>query len=129
MNGRYLLDTNVIIDLLANEQAVRNKLGEAEEAFVSSIAIGELYYGAEKSSRPVENLTRIDEFVAATTVLGCDVQTARHYGQIKNVLRSKGRPVPENDLWMAAIARQHSLTLATRDKHFEEVDGLPIAYW
>jgi len=68
MNGRYLLDTNVIIDLLANEETVRTKLGEAEEAFVSSIAIGELYYGAEKSTRPAENLSRINEFAEITTV-------------------------------------------------------------
>ena len=129
MNGRYLLDTNVIIDLLANEETVRTKLGEAEEAFVSSIAIGELYYGAEKSTRPAENLSRINEFAEITTVLGCDIQTARHYGQIKNMLRAKGRPVPENDLWIAAVARQHGLTLVSRDKHFSEIEELPIVCW
>lgn len=129
MNGKYLLDTNVIIDLLANDEVVGKKLAEAEEAFISSIAVGELYYGAEKSSRPAENVSRIDEFAAITTVLGCDTETARHYGQIKNMLRAKGRPIPENDLWIAAVARQHSLTLVTRDKHFNEIDGLPTVFW
>jgi len=129
MSGRYLLDTNVIIDLLGNEAAVRTMLGEAEEAFVSSIAIGELYYGAEKSTRPEENVSRIEQFAAITTVLGCDTQTARHYGQIKNMLRAKGRPIPENDLWIAAVARQHALTLVTRDKHFNEIEDLPTVSW
>jgi tRNA(fMet)-specific endonuclease VapC len=63
------LDTNIIIDLLANEEVVRTMLGEAEEAFVPSIAMGELYYGAEKSTRPAENVSRIDEFAAITAVL------------------------------------------------------------
>jgi tRNA(fMet)-specific endonuclease VapC len=74
-------------------------------------------------------VSRIEEFAAITTVLSCDTQTARYYGQIKNMLRAKGRPVPENDLWIAAIARQHSLTLVTRDNHFNEIDGLPTVCW
>jgi tRNA(fMet)-specific endonuclease VapC len=129
MSGRYLLDTNVIIDLLENEEAVRTMLGEAEEAFVSSIAIGELFYGAEKSTHPAENVSRIDEFAAITRVLGCDIQTARHYGQIKNILRARGRPIPENDIWIAAVARQYALTLVTRDKHFSEIEDLPTVCW
>ena len=76
------------------------KLAAAEEAFVPSLAIGELYYGAEKSTRPEENVGRIEQFASVITVLGCDTQTARSYGQVKNQLRVKGRPIPENDLWM-----------------------------
>ena len=62
-------------------------------------------------------------------MLGCDTQTARHYGQVKNQLRVKGRPIPENDLWIAAVARQHALTLVTRDKHFSDIDDLPTVGW
>jgi tRNA(fMet)-specific endonuclease VapC len=129
MSGRYLLDTNIIIDLLANEDAVKEKLAGTEEAFISSITIGELFYGAEKSSRPAENVRRIENLASISTVLGCDTHTGRCYGQIKNMLRTKGRPVPENDLWIAAIARQHDLILVTRDKHFNEIEGLPINNW
>jgi len=129
MSGRYLLDTNIIIDLLAGVEAVRTRLADADEAFAPSIAIGELYYGAEKSTRPEENVGRIEQFASITTVLGCDTQTAREYGQIKNLLRARGRPIPENDLWIAAIARQHALTLVTRDKHFSDIDDLPTVAW
>jgi len=129
MSGRYLLDTNIIIDLLADVEAVKIRLADAEEAFVPSIAIGELYYGAEKSTRPEENVGRIEQFASVITVLGCDTQTARHYGQVKNQLRVKGRPIPENDLWIAAVARQHALTLVTRDKHFSDIDDLPTVGW
>jgi tRNA(fMet)-specific endonuclease VapC len=129
MSGRYLLDTNIVIDLFANGDEVKAKLAGVEEAFVSSITIGELFYGAEKSTRPVENVRRIEDFAAIITVLGCDTNTARHYGQIKNILRAKGRPVPENDPWIAAVARQHDLILVTRDKHFNEIEGFPTTCW
>ncbi len=94
-----------------------------------SIAIGELYYGAWKSQRVQENLGCIDELVGGSIVLGCGIEVARRYGEIKNVLRLKGRPIPENDLWIAAIALEHALTLVTRDAHFNEVATLRAEIW
>ena len=55
--------------------------------------------------------------------------TARRYGTIKNELRRKGRPIPENDIWIAATAIEHALVLVTRDDHFRETDGLEIEAW
>ena len=62
------------------------------------------------------------------TILVCDTETARQYGRIKVELRRKGRPIPENDMWIAAVALQHGLTLATRDAHFDAIDGLTVAH-
>jgi tRNA(fMet)-specific endonuclease VapC len=76
MNGSCLLDTNIIIALFADEVAVKNNLATIDEVFVSSITIGELCFGARKSSRVTENLARIDEFAANSVVLGCDIETA-----------------------------------------------------
>ena len=121
MNGRFLLDTNIIIAFFAEDRSVREHMEQAEEVFVPSIVLGELYFGAWKSGRALQNLERIDKFAARNTVLACDRDTARHYGVIKNVLREKGRPIPENDIWIAAIAQQYDLTLVTRDEHFREV--------
>ena len=87
MSGRYLLDTNIVIALFANDTAVKDNLTTADEVFVSSMAIGELCFGARKSARVEENLQRIDEFVANNVVLGCDAETARRYGEVKNALR------------------------------------------
>ncbi|MGL5927163.1 type II toxin-antitoxin system VapC family toxin [Chroococcidiopsis sp.] len=129
MSGKYLLDTNIIIALFADEVAVKSNLAQADEVFISSIAIGELCYGARKSRRSKENLERIDELVATTAVLGCNIQTARYYGEVKNKLRLKGRPLPENDIWIAALALQYNLTLVTRDAHFQEVENLQIIAW
>ncbi len=129
MSGRYLLDTNILIALLADEMSVKEKLAQAEEVFIPSIAIGELYYGAWKSQRVQENLARIDELAGESVVLGCGLEVARRYGEIKNALRIKGHPIPENDLWIAAIALEHTLTLVTRDAHFDEVDDLKTVVW
>jgi len=129
MSGRYLLDTNIIIALFADEVAVKNSLIQADEVFVPSIAVGELCYGAKKSGRSKENLERIEELIANSTVLGCNTQTARHYGDVKNKLRLKGRPLPENDIWIAALALQYNLTLLTRDGHFQEIENLLTVAW
>ncbi len=129
MNGRYLLDTNIVIAIFADEAALRQKLAGAGEVFVPSIVLGELYYGAQKSARIASNVARVGEFAANNIVLVCDTETARQYGEIKRELRAKGRPIPENDIWIAAVAKQHQLTLITRDGHFNNVDGLLIEVW
>ena len=127
--GRYLLDTNIVIALFANEPDVQQRLAEANEVFVPSIVVGELYYGVYKSARVEANLARLDTFVVGNTILPCDTVTARQYGAIKNALRAKGRPIPENDIWIAAVAIRCHLTLVARDGHFQEVDGLVVEQW
>lgn len=129
MSGRYLLDTNIVIALFADEVKVKSKLAEVDEAFIPCIAVGELCYGAQKSGRPQENLARIGQLVANVTVLDCDINTAKRYGEIKNKLHQKGNPLPENDIWIAAIALQHNLTVVTRDAHFRAVEHLTITVW
>ncbi len=129
MSGRYLLDANIIIALFAKEKVVHERLTKAEEVFLPCIAVGELYFGAYKSLRAVENHARIEEFAVDNIVLPCTADTARKYGEIKNRLKEKGQPIPENDIWIAAIARQHGLTLVTRDTHFDAVASLNVEVW
>ena len=128
MAGRVLLDTNVIIAFFSGEKAVSQRFVDAE-VFVSSTVLGELYYGARKSAHVAGNLARIEQFASSVQVLNCDAATAQLYGNIRDGLRSKGRPIPENDIWIAAVALQHGLPLATRDDHFKEVDGLRVENW
>lgn len=73
-----------------------------------------------------ENVDRINELSIYNTVLGCSIETAQKYGKIKNNLREKGQPIPENDIWIAAIAQQYDLTLVTNDTHFNVVENLRI---
>ena len=129
MNGKYLLDTNIVIALFANDLTLVNKITEIQDVSIPAIVIGELFYGAKKSGRSQENSRRIDRFVSDNVILNCDAETAKFYGKIKNNLRVKGHPIPENDIWIAAIALQHKLTLISRDKHFKEVGDLMLKKW
>jgi tRNA(fMet)-specific endonuclease VapC len=129
MPGRYLLDTNAVIALFANDPSMIDRLQSAEEVFVPSIALGELYYGARRSHRVDENIARIGAFTSASSVLDCDHVTARVYGEIKDHLRRIGRPIPENDLWIAAVASQYDLILVTRDVHFAGLPAIVTESW
>jgi tRNA(fMet)-specific endonuclease VapC len=126
--GSYLLDTNVIAAILNQEPAVEGQL-KSKSVYLCSIALGELYFGAYKSTRIRDNLKRITDFVDHYPVLTCDQATAESYGRVKAMLKQKGRPIPENDIWIAAIALQYDSTLVTRDEHFKQVDGLHLETW
>ncbi len=129
MSGSVLLDTNILIGILAKDEAILSRLMETEAVFLPSIALGELYFGAFKSAHPDDNAERIDRLAASTAILYCDGMTALHYGRIKTGLRAKGRPIPENDIWIAAIAQQHGLTVVSRELHFREIEHLPVEDW
>jgi tRNA(fMet)-specific endonuclease VapC len=129
MAGSLLLDTSVIIDLFAHRAEAERVVSSASELYLPSIALGELLYGAERSSHRAANVAEVESFAASVAILSCDAETASHYGEIKADLRRKGRPLPDNDLWIAAIARQHQLTVATRDGHFSEIPGLALLSW
>lgn len=129
MSGNYLLDTNIAIAFFSGEQPVVDRFNAADEILLSSTVVGELFFGAQKSARAEANMARVENLIDRVVVLECNTETARHYGEIKNALRLKGRPIPDNDIWIAAVTTQYDLTLATRDAHFAEVTGLKLETW
>ena len=88
MSGRYLLDTNIVIAVFADEVALKSSwLGPG--SICAEHSPRRVYYGAQKSSRIASNVARVDEFAANNSVLVCDAETARQYGEVKNELRAK----------------------------------------
>jgi tRNA(fMet)-specific endonuclease VapC len=128
MTDAYLLDTNAAIALSKQNTALETFIRD-KEVFLPVIAIAELMYGAENSDRREENLAKVEAFAQQRVVLNCDLNTARWYGRIFKQLKDKGKPIPRNDVWIAAIAMQHDLILVTKDAHFNNVDNLKIASW
>jgi tRNA(fMet)-specific endonuclease VapC len=124
-----LLDTNAVIALQRGDEKLVDLLGQTEEWYLSATVVGELYYGAFRSGRIGGNLAVVDRLVERVQVLPVDAAAARIFGDIHQKLRSKGRPIPENDIWIAATALQYDLTLVTNDAHFDEVDGLKVNHW
>lgn len=126
MPDGYLLDTNAAIAILSYDSAILAFLSTLEQVYVPIICVGELYFGVENSRQADENRKRVDAFVGERRILMCDEETAREYGKLQTILRRRGRPLPQNDIWIAAIALQHQLSLITRDAHFKEIDGLNL---
>ena len=129
MNGRILLDTNIVIALMANDPRVVQEIRARIAVFLAAIVMGELFYGAFRSGRVAANLSTLETLMTSSSILNVDEETARVYGRVKHQLREKGRPIPDNDIWIAALALHHNLTLVKRDSHFDEVEGLRVENW
>ena len=129
MNGRFLLDTNIVIAILEEDDSITRHIVPEMHIFLSSTVLGELLYGAYHSARVRQNVERAKALAAVIPVLPCDAETADAFGILKNQLRKKGRHIPENDIWIAAVAYKRQLTLITRDRHFEQIESLNSYIW
>jgi tRNA(fMet)-specific endonuclease VapC len=130
MSGSVLLDTTVAIDHLRrrNGQLVQH-LQSGGMLHLPLTALGELHAGVERSSQPVQTLAGVRAFLNSVSILYPDDLTATQYGKIYAELAVAGTPIPQNDLWIAALARQHGLPVATQDTHFAYVRGLTVLNW
>lgn len=106
-----------------------DKLDSYEELYLPGTALAELYYGAFKSDRAPRHLDQIAEFLTSAEILMADEETSMNYGKIAAKLAVAGTPIPQNDIWMAALSVQSGLPLATMDRHFEHVEGLNVLFW
>ncbi|MEM6361664.1 MAG: type II toxin-antitoxin system VapC family toxin [Bacteroidota bacterium] len=132
MNGDiFLVDTNIIVDFFKGDPAIASNLA-ISELFIPSIVVGELYFGAYASSITYGREKRLKEiayFLEQYPIVEVSEKTANYYGQIKSQLKQMGKPIPENDVWIAALAKEYNLPIASRDKHFEYVSELGITVW
>lgn len=124
--NKCLLDSNVIVDLMSNDTAISYALNKVDLVYVPVIVKGELEYGALYSANPDKHLSKFSSFLVDCTLLPIDGDTAKVYANIKVLLRKKGKPIPDNDIWIAAIAIQHNIPLYTRDSHFNEIEGIQL---
>lgn len=121
-----ILDTNIVIDYFKQHPHVTNVIKLAKSICLPITVIGELYFGAYRSLQPNIKKKEIEDFLPTVFILGIDLQTMDIYGAAKASLANKGKPIPYNDVWIAAIAIQHNLPLYTHDKHFKEGDRLQL---
>jgi tRNA(fMet)-specific endonuclease VapC len=127
MNGNSVaLDTNVAVQVLNDAPAAIKFLMRFAEVCLPAPALGELRYGALNSARPAQNLERIDRLLAKCRPLLIDVATADVYARVRFDLKSKGTPIPENDIWIGSLCIQHDLPCATMDAHFARITGIRI---
>jgi tRNA(fMet)-specific endonuclease VapC len=131
---RYLLNTNHAVALLNDDSRMVVRLAQPEYAQsdfgITTIALGELYYGAFHGSRSEDNVRRIrDTIIPAFRLFPFDAEAAEEFGRIQAELRVRGTPIPVADAQIAAIARVHRMTLLSSDTHFSSVDNLVVEDW
>lgn len=123
---KVLLDTNAYTALLRGDEAILDVLGQAETVFMSAIVLGELHAGFKGGSKEAANRRELEAFTGRPTVriLHVTQETAEIFGTIKHRLKTAGKPIPINDVWIAAHATETGAFLVTRDDHFAHVPGL-----
>lgn len=125
---RLLIDTNIYSYALRGDDGVVEVLRKAEQIGFSVISIGELLSGFKGGGREQENREELENFLDSPRVVVYSVNedTSEFYAEILNNLREIGRPVPTNDIWIAAVAFQNGLKLFTKDIHFKAIAGLSL---
>ena len=127
--GSVLVDTNVVVAYFRGDKVIHPHFAGVTPLYLPWVVLGELHFGAQRAQRRQEQLAYIQDLLTYAVVLFPDQDTTEIYGQVKAELARLGTPIPDNDLWIAAVARQHHLPLATRDAHFSQVPGLKTLAW
>lgn len=129
MSGEIALDTSVAVRFLNGDAAIVERVLALPEVVLPLVVAGELLFGAENLTRSLQNLPRYLEFIATCVVVPLGRETAAVYAQTRLALKRKGRPIPMNDVWIAAQCLEQGWVLVTDDTDFGYVDGLIIERW
>jgi len=124
-----ILDTNALSAAAEREPSALEVVARAERLAIPVIVLGEYRLGIAQSRHRVSYENWLREWTAAVSVLEIDDDTTHSYAAIGLELKKKGKPIPANDLWIAALCRQYSLPLLSRDRHFDFVSGLRRIDW
>jgi predicted nucleic acid-binding protein len=121
-----LLDTNAYVAFKRGEIAVIEVIQYAETIAMSPIVLGELLSGFACGNKTKKNRDELHKFLQASRVKLFTItsDTANFYSQIYSFLKNKGKPIPTNDMWIAAQALENGCVLYSYDKHFKEIDGI-----
>ena len=129
---RYMLDTNICIYVIKNRPArLRERFNNfADQLCISVITLAELIYGAEKSARPHENLTVVEQFCARLDIPPFAERAASHCGQLWAEVERAGQPIGIHDVMIGGHARSEGLTVVTNNvRKFQRMPGLRLANW
>jgi tRNA(fMet)-specific endonuclease VapC len=124
-----ILDTNGLSALAEGDPRLEPILRKATQIAVPVIVLGEYRYGIQQSRERQRCEHWLVEYLSKFRVLDVEEQTTTSYAAVRGELKRAGTPIPSNDVWIAALCRQHSLPLLSRDRHFDLVPGLHRIDW
>ena len=124
-----ILDTSAVSSLLTGDPGIDEVLAGKDRHALPVITIGEYRFGWRGSARRKQLGFLLESLIRESRVLVVEERTTREYASIRFALRAAGTPVPDNDVWIAALARQHDEPIVSRDRHFDLVEGVTRVGW
>ncbi len=124
-----ILDTNALSAIADGESGAVKWFSSAARVAIPVIVLGEYRFGIAKSRHKREYERWLAEMVDVSTVLDVDEETAHGYAELRIQLKEAGTPIPSNDAWIAALGRQHTMPILSRDRHFDLIKGLKRLDW
>ncbi len=124
-----ILDTNGLSALAEGESGLEPLLRRASQVAIPVIVLGEYRYGISQSRNRIHYEQWLAEYLPSFRILDVDERTTISYSAVRRELKKAGTPIPSNDVWIAALCRQHSLPLLSRDRHFDAVSGIIRLDW
>ena len=124
-----ILDTNAVSALSFEDVKLAGILAMSPHHHLPVIVIGECEFGLAGTKRNKELKAWFNLLVSESIVLAVDRETASQYGAVHAALKRGGKPVPSNDVWIAALAIQHSLPIVSREEHFDRIPGVRRHAW
>ena len=124
-----ILDTNAVSALFEGDPALAELLARQARHELPAIVLGEYRYGLARSRHRRSLLPLLEELIRQSTILTIGIETAAAYAVVREALRAKGTPIPENDVWISALAVEHGLEIASRNTDFDRVAGVRRRGW
>ena len=126
---KLILDTNALSAYLDRVPEAVDIISDAAEVAIPVIVAGEFAFGMAQSRYRDAYAKSLQRMLDRCLVLEVTLETSRHYAAIRQELKAAGTPIPSNDTWIAALCRQHSMPVLSRDAHFDRIAGLTRLGW
>jgi len=124
-----ILDTNALSAIAEGERKAVKEFARADEVAIPVIVLGEYRFGISHSRHKQEYERWLGELVAVCRVFDVNEQTTVSYAAVRGELKKAGTPIPSNDVWIAALCRQHAVPILSRDRYFDLVSGIQRVAW
>ncbi len=124
-----ILDTNALSDIFKGNESIRIHIEKADQLYVPVIVLGEYLFGIKGSTKSQKLTTLLSGFMNEVQELSISTRTAGYYANIRWELKKNGTPIPENDIWIAALVKEYNMPLLSRDIHFDFVQNITRLIW
>src|SRR5579864_4383353 len=124
-----ILDTNAVSAFVDGDAGLQKLIAHEFQLALPVIVLGEYLFGIRESRHRSQYTAWLDANLTLFLVLPINAETSKQYAEVRSELKAGGRPIPSNDVWIAALARQHGYPVVSRDQHFRAVRNLNLLTW